>query len=85
MTYNQTAITTVDNPFDPFDDFDHWYKFDCDQGYNSCSYLARLTHTSDSLSEVEYNKEVERAIDKIITYDPTKMYKKVVRKIVVPA
>lgn len=84
MTYNQTAITTVDNPFDPFDEFDKWYQFDCDHGYNSCNYLARLTNTSDSLSDVEYNKEVERAIDNIVLYDPTKLYRKVRRKVVVP-
>lgn len=84
MTTSQIAITTVDNPFDPFDQFDDWYKYDCDCGYNTCSYLARLTNTSDSLSDGEYKKEVERAIDKIIENDPAKLYKKVYKTVVVP-
>ena len=77
MTYNRTAITTVDNPFDPFDEFDDWYRFDCDKGYYSCDYLARLTHTSDSLSDVEYCQEVERAVDQIVEFDPLGIYRKV--------
>ena len=81
MTYNRAAITTVDNPFDPFEDFENWFRYDVDCGYNSCCYLARLANTNDSLSEVEYCKEVERAIDQIILYDPTKLYKKVVQKV----
>ena len=34
------AITTVDNPFDPFDNFDSWYRFDMDKGYNSYAYCS---------------------------------------------
>lgn len=84
MTYNRAAITTVDNPFDPFEQYEDWYRFDCDKGYNSCCYLARLTNTSEALSDVEYCKEVERAIDKILEYDPTGLYRKVVQKITAP-
>ena len=83
-TYKRFAITTVDNPYDPFDEQEKWYWFDCDKGYNTCCYLARLTKTSDSLSEVEYNKEVERAIDAIIRDDPSNIYVKVERVVEVP-
>lgn len=63
------ALTTFDNPFDPFIQFDAWYRFDCDKGYNSCAYLDRIARTSDQLSEEENNQEIERAIDEIIKYD----------------
>lgn len=69
-------LTTFDNPFDPFDDFDSWFQFDTEKGYNSCSYLARIARTSDQLSEEENEKEIERAIDEIIKYDPFNIYKK---------
>lgn len=73
------ALTTVDNPFDPFDQFDSWYQFDCDKGYNSCSYLDRIARTSDQLSDEENDQEIERAIDEIIKYDFMNVYKKVKR------
>ena len=75
----QVMLTTIDNPFDPFDQFDSWINFDLEKGYNSCAYLARIAFTSDSLSDAENMKEVERAIDEIIRYDFMNIYKKVVR------
>lgn len=71
-------LTTIDNPFDPFDQFDSWYQFDVDKGYNSCSYLARIARTSDQLSDAENEKEIERAINEILKYDFMNIYKKVV-------
>ena len=75
----QAMLTTFDNPFDPFDQFDSWINFDMEKGYNSCAYLARIAFTSDSLSDAENEQEVERAIDEIIRYDFMNIYKKVVR------
>lgn len=76
---NVYALTTLDNPYDPFDQFNQWFMFDTEKGYNSCSYLARIAKTSDEMSEQEYNREVERAIDEIITINPLGIYKKVAR------
>lgn len=76
-----SAITTFDNPFDPFDNFDSWLMFDMDKGYNSCGLLDRFAKTSDTLSEEENIEEIERAIDEIILYDPLNIYKKVKREI----
>lgn len=70
-------LTTHDNPYDPFEQFDSWDMFDREKGYNSCSYLARIARTSDQLTDQENAKEVERAIDEIIKYDFQNIYKKV--------
>ena len=70
-------LTTFDNPFDPFEQFDDWFRFDVEKGYYSCSYLARIAQTSDELSDEETNLEIERAIDEIIKYDFMNIYKKV--------
>lgn len=75
------AITTFDNPYDPFDEFDSWYMFDMDRGYNSCAYLDRIAKTSESLSDEENRQEIERAIDEIIKYDFMNIYKKIKREI----
>ena len=73
----QVSITTIDNPYDPFTQFDSWFLFDVEKGYNSCAYLGRIARTSEQLSEEENNIEVERAIDEIIKYDFLNIYKKV--------
>lgn len=72
-------ITTVDNPFDPFDDFDHWFQFDTEKGYYTSSKLARLTNLRNDMSETEEAEEIERAIDRLIEIDPFDMYIKVTR------
>lgn len=71
------ALTTDDNPYNPFDDFNKWFMFDNDKGYNSCSYLARVARTSDALTPQEYSTALEEAIDDIIRLDFTNHYRKV--------
>ncbi|MBS6180560.1 MAG: hypothetical protein KH921_07205 [Erysipelotrichaceae bacterium] len=75
------ALTTIDNPYDPFEQFTSWYLFDEEKGYHSSAYLGRVARTSDSLSEEENDLEVERAIDEIIKYDFRNIYKKVKQKL----
>ena len=77
---NECMLTTFDNPFDPFEQFTSWFLFDVEKGYNTCSYLARLTEVTDEMTQKEENEEIERAIDKIIMNDFLNIYKKVRRK-----
>ena len=70
-------LTTIDNPFDPFNQFTSWFLFDVEKGYNTCGLLDRITKLSDDLTDNEYNIEIERAIDEIIKYDPFNIYIKV--------
>jgi len=76
MENKRVWITTVDNPFDYFTQFDQWFQFDVEFGYHTCSYVARIARTSDALTDDEYNQELERAIDEIISLFPG-MYKKI--------
>lgn len=76
---NEFMLTTIDNPFDPFEQFNSWYLFDVEKGYNSCSYLGRIVNISDDMSQPEIDAEVERAIDEIIEHDFMCIRKKVQR------
>lgn len=72
------ALTTFDNPFDPFNDFVNWLSFDNEKGYGTCQYLARIANISEMLSDEENNEEVGRAIDEIVALDLTNTYKKLI-------
>ena len=76
-------LTTIDNPYDPKDQFDEWYAYDCRKARehnlpDSCSLLSRLAITSPRLSDELNAKIIEDAIDEIVSLDPEKRYKKVV-------
>ena len=77
----QCMLTTKDNPYDPFNQFDSWFTYDVTNGYNTCGYLARIAKTSDALTEPENNAEIERAIDEIIKYDFMDLYRKVKKEV----
>ena len=77
----QSMLTTVDNPFDPFEQFSSWFLFDVEKGYNSCGKLARIANVSESMSEIEFNNEIDSAIDKLIKVDFLDIYKKVTKEV----
>ena len=67
-------LTTVDNPYDPFTEWDDWYAFDARQGYHTPSLLARLTFDSDELSETDQTLAVQSAIGEIAREDVLGIY-----------
>ena len=76
----ECMLTTVDNPFDPFENFDEWLMFDMEKGYNTCGLLDRMSNVTDDLSQREVDNEIERAIDEIVKLDFLDIYKKVKRQ-----
>lgn len=62
-------LSTADNPFNPFTQFDEWNAFDQRKGYHTLAYLARVINTSSELSEADQSLDYERAIDEIMTYN----------------
>ena len=70
-------LTTVDNPFNPLTDWDDWYNYDESKGYCTSGYLARITKTSNELSDDDPDQAITEAIDEIIEMNPDGFYKKV--------
>lgn len=80
LVNSEVSITTMDNPYNPFENFRAWWLFDVEKGYNTCAYLARIAKVSESFSDFEVNSAIENAIDEILKYDVFGIYKKVYRK-----
>ena len=75
-----TALTTIDNPYSPFSQFDEWYNYDLEKGYDCCGYIDRMNDKSNEtklLTESEEDKVIESVIDDIVNTDPTGLYVKV--------
>jgi hypothetical protein len=70
----QTMLTTKDNPFNVFTEYDQWVQFDQQQGYYTPQYLARISNVDDSLSDAEIEYEIDRAITEILEYDILGIY-----------
>lgn len=81
MSNYEVMLTTIDNPFNPFDDFESWLMFDIEKQHFSCERLARIVNITDEMSPSEIDFETERAIDEIIKYDVEDIYQKVTRPI----
>lgn len=76
---DEHMLTTVDNPFNPFTQFDEWYAYDTAAGYHTISFLARIVRTSDSLSDPDQSLAIEQAIDEIVRENVLGVYRKVAK------
>lgn len=72
-------ITTIDNPFDPFEDFVNWYLHDVMLGYNTCEHVAKLTKNSDYFSDEEERININEAQEKIISTFSWRNYTRIYR------
>ena len=74
---NECMLSTKDNPYNPFENFDEWYRYDMDKGWDSSGRLARIARISDDMSDEEVEMENERAIDEIVKHDFLNVFIKV--------
>ena len=75
---SKVALTTVDNPFNPFEEFELWFRFDESKGYHSSSLLGRVVVYSHDLPPIDRVKAIEDAIDTIIELHPNGIYRKII-------
>ena len=79
LTDVEWMITTIDNPFNPFTQWDEWYAYDAAQGYHTPAFLARVAFSSDDLSDADQAAAIQYAIDEIARENVLGIYKKVSR------
>lgn len=70
-------VTTIDNPFDPAEDFKRWWMFDVEHHYKTCETLARYANFNSKMSEEEIEIANEKAIDRMIELDFENKWKKI--------
>lgn len=67
-------LTTVDNPYNPRDEFKAWYEFDRLRGYHTTELLDRRTFSSEHLSEADQEDSRVAAIEEIVEENVSGMY-----------
>lgn len=78
MTDNDYMLTTYDNPYSPFTQFELWFKFDMMLGYDSCTLLNKTSAINTIQSEEINEKDSLDAIDYIVKQNPL-IYRKVLK------
>lgn len=72
-------LTTVDNPYDPWTQWDEWLLWDSRAGYHTPGLLARIAKVSSDLSEVDQHLALQYAIDEIVKENVLGVHRKVKR------
>ena len=74
MDDEEQMLSTVDNPYDPFTQWDEWLAYDYAKGHHTCEYLARISANSTDLSESSQQYYDNLAMKEIINNDPIGLY-----------
>lgn len=64
-------LSTSDNPFNPFTEFEKWYVWDLSHGYNTLGYLARICELSEDISDRETLLSINDAIEEALLFNLT--------------
>lgn len=63
-------LTTTDNKYNYFTQFDDWFGYDQMMGYNTLELLATYARTSSELSDYENEQSINAAIIEIVKLNP---------------
>jgi hypothetical protein len=73
----QCVLTTIDNVYNPFTQFDEWFAYDVEHHYHTCELLAMFSKASPNLEEDDYNHDISNAIDRFLAINPYGLHMKV--------
>lgn len=72
-------LTTVDNPYDPFTEWDEWFNWDSRAGYHTPGLLARIANSSTDLSDADQYVAIQVAMEEIVRENVLGVHRKVRR------
>ena len=67
-------LTTIDNPFNPKENYKAWNLWDIDNGYNTASYLARILQNFRMVDDEWTQESIDEAQNIIIDNDMLGVY-----------
>ena len=67
-------LTTIDNPFNPKENYKAWNLWDIDNGYNTASYLARILQNFKMVDDEWTQESIDEAQNIIIDNDILGVY-----------
>lgn len=73
----QSVVTTIDNPWNPFRDFDKWLAWDNHYHYDTTRWLASLVFTSSKLSDEQYSEDIVEAQNELVRLNPFGLHVKI--------
>lgn len=74
---HQCMVTTIDNVYNPFTQFDKWLAYDISKHYRTSELLGYFSKASSNLEDDEYNDETSNAIDRLLELNPYGLHMKV--------
>lgn len=78
-SWPEYMLTTVDNPYDPFTQWDEWFAWDQAAGYHTPGLLARVARLGDDLSDADQHVAIQQAINEIVQENVLGVSRKVKR------
>ena len=64
------AVTTLDNPYNPFTQFPEWLTFDLTKGYNTNGHIAAFSDVSPLMEDDDIDAWTDLAIDLFLEFNP---------------
>ena len=67
-------LTTIDNPYNPREDYIKWLKWDHDNNYYTNEYLMRVADVNVMMTEYEIETKTQEAMLSILQNDMLDIY-----------
>lgn len=74
-------LTTINNPYDPVEEFEKWDEFDRSHGYYTNARLAKIHQASSSLTDAENQRAINASVDdfvRLFQQDGSNLYRRIV-------